>query len=106
MGAGGGGILSFCECQGETERGQGTVKGRDCESEFLGLWTPGIVEVPCWAFMPRLMGPDSVEYTEGQQGSTLTFLFTQSAALRVHSVIDWRPPPCGFLPLETHRMCE
>lgn len=49
------------------------MKGRGCESEFLGLW----IEVPRWAFMPRLMGPDSAEYKEGQQGSTLNFLFTQ-----------------------------
>lgn len=90
----------------ETERGQGAVKGRGCESEFLGLWTAGMMEVPCWAFMPRLMGPDSAEYTEGQQGSTLTFLFTQSAALCVRTVIDWRPAQRGSLPLEKQRMYE
>lgn len=61
--------------------GEGTVKGRGYESECLGLWTAGRIEVSRWAFMPRLMGPDSAEYTEGQQGSTLNFLFTQSTAL-------------------------
>lgn len=45
-----------------------------------------------------LMGPDSAEYTEGQQGSTLTFLFTQSAALCVRTVIDWWPVRGGSLP--------
>lgn len=32
----------------------GTVKGRGCESEFLGLWSAVRMEVPCWAFMPGL----------------------------------------------------
>ncbi len=95
---GGGEILSFCECRRETERGQGAVKGRGCESESLGLWTAGRIEVPRWAFMPGLMGPDSAEYIEGQQGSTLTFLFTQSIALCVRPVIDWRPVQGGSLP--------
>ncbi len=74
------------------------MKGRDCESEFLGLWAAGRIEVPCWAFMPRLMGPDSAEYTEGQQGSTLSFLFTQSTVLCVRAVIDWQPVRGGDLP--------
>lgn len=59
-------------------------------SDFGGL---GMMAVPRWAFMPRLMGPDSAEYTEGQQGSALTFLFTQSAVLCVHTALDWRPTP-------------
>lgn len=68
--AGGGGRLS--------ER---AVKGRDCETEFLGLWTTWRIEVSCWAFLPRLMGPDSAEYTGGQQGSRLVFLLTERTAL-------------------------
>ena len=44
------------------------------------------------------MGPDSAEYTEGQQGSTLTFLFTQSTALCVRTMIDQRPVQTGSLP--------
>lgn len=46
----------------------------------------------------RLMGPDSAEYTEGQQGSTLTFLLTQSTALCVRTVMDWQHVQAGSLP--------
>lgn len=52
------------------------------------------------------MGPNSTEYTEGQQGSTFTFLFTQSTALCVYTVIDWRPAQRGSPHLEKHRMVE
>lgn len=48
-------------CRGGRDRGQGTVKGRGCETEFLGLWATETIEVPRWAFMPRLMGPNSAE---------------------------------------------
>lgn len=95
---GGGETLSFCECRRETERGQGTVKGRGCESEFLGLLDRGEDRGTMLGIYAGLMGPDSAEYTEGQQGSTLTFLFTQSAALCVRTVIDWRPVQGGSLP--------
>lgn len=51
--------------------------------------------VPRWAFMLRLMGQGSAEYTEDQRGSTLTFLFTQSPALRARPVMEsctaWTP---------------
>lgn len=43
-----------------------------------------------------LMGPDLAEYTEGQQGSACTFLFTQSTTLCVHTVMDGQLLQRGF----------
>lgn len=96
---GGGETLSFFEW------GRDREKERAWYSERKRLW-----EWVSWSLdggedggtmlgiYARLMGPNSAEYTEGQQGSTLTFLFTQSAALCVRTVTDWQPVRGGSLP--------
>lgn len=83
-------VLSFSRMHllaaawGESNGGGARVMGaREKESKgwFSWWWTVGTIVVPRWAFMLRLKGRDSAEYTEGRRGSTLTFLFTQSTAL-------------------------
>lgn len=78
-------LTAVCGNMNVSERGrEGGAQWKD--EVFLVFGREKIIKVPCWAFISRLMGPDSAEYTEGQQGSTLTFLFTQST---VWSHCEW-----------------
>lgn len=65
-GGGGGLAVSGRGCSERTRLRQGVSQ----PLEFAGM-----MEVPCWAFMPRLKDSDSAEYTQGQRGSQSHFPF-------------------------------
>lgn len=100
---GGGETLSFCESHEETQRGQGTVKGRGCESEPLGLWTAERIEVPCWAFMPGLW--DQTQLNTQKVNRDPRSLFFSHRVQHCVFALWWTGDLCGVVPCHSPSAC-